>query len=176
MIRGAKAWAAGLFVAGVTLGSAPAWAELFRCAGPDGKMIYTDQKALCPGAEAHEPSGVVHNTPSAPKRTAPAARRRAPLVDESQAPIWRQKRLDAETAIEQIRVHREKLRPHVSHCNRGGYVTTRDDAGIKRRVSCSWLRSEFAKLDDQEAEARAYLDGGLRDECRRAGCLPGWIR
>src|SRR5262249_55720142 len=37
-------------------------AELFRCKGPDGKTIFTDQKSTCPGAEASEPAGVVHRT------------------------------------------------------------------------------------------------------------------
>ena len=25
-------------------------------------------------------------------------------------------------------------------------------------------------------EVRAYLDQGIHDECRRQGCLPGWLR
>jgi len=156
--------------------ASPAGAELFRCTTPDGQTIFTDQKDTCPGAEPFEPSGVVHSaeTPSAP----PAAPRN-PLADQAQAEqahIWQEKKRDAEQAIEQIQAHRDYLQQYVSHCNRGGWVTTRDDAGIKKRVNCSELRAEFNGLEEQEAAARDYLENGLAEDCRKAGCLPGWIR
>ena len=37
-------------------------------------------------------------------------------------------------------------------------------------------KDRLAELDREEAELRAYLDGGLEEECRQAGCQPGWIR
>jgi hypothetical protein len=38
------------------------------------------------------------------------------------------------------------------------------------------VRRDYASLEKQQEETRAYLDEGLEEECRRAGCLPGWIR
>lgn len=45
-------WGAALCaVVGLVGLAATAHAGLLRCMGPDGKMIYTDNKALCPEAE-----------------------------------------------------------------------------------------------------------------------------
>jgi len=156
--------------------ASPAGAELFRCTTPDGKTVFTDKKDTCPGAEPFEPSGEIQSadTPSA----SPAAPRK-PLVDQAeaeQARLWADKKRNAEKDLERVRKRREYLQQYVSFCNRGGYVTTRDDAGIKTRVNCSELRAEFNGLEEQEAAALDYLQNGLAEECRKAGCLPGWIR
>jgi hypothetical protein len=158
-------------------------AELFRCEGPDGQAIYTDQKDTCPGAKAFEPSGVVHTavTPSTPARTpdatTPTDRRSLRAdPDAAKAASWKQKKRDAERDVANIEARREWMRPYVGHCNRGGYVTTRDDAGIQQVVNCSELRHEFASLEAKEAAAREYLEVGLIEDCRKAGCLPGWLR
>ena len=180
----ASALAFGLAFA---LSGASARAELFRCTGPDGKTIFTDQKQNCPGAEPSEPTGVVHRveTPesrhSAPdsETAAPAAPSRDPHAPEvaSEAAQWKQKKRDVEQQIAKIHAQREAMDRFVSLCNRPGrYVTTRDDAGIQQVVSCSELKRQFDALSTQEATARDYLANGMPDECRRAGCLPGWLR
>ena len=64
----------------------------------------------------------------------------------------------------------------MGYCNRGAYVTTRDDAGLPQVVNCSELKREFHSLEEKEAAASAYLTTGLADECRKSGCLPGWLR
>ena len=165
---------------GALVVSGPAQGELYRCVGPDGRAVFTDQKSACPGAESYEPSGRITNTDTPPRAATPAARSRAlaadPGEEEQRAAHWRQKKLDAEQVIENVVAKRASLKPFVSHCNRGGYITARDDAGIKRRVNCSQLKQEFAALDDEEAKARDYLENGLPEECRKSGCLPGWIR
>ncbi len=161
-----------------------AHAELFRCTGPDGKTIFTDQKHTCPGAEASEPSGVVHRaeTPESSKRddaSVPAAPARDPHATEVEAEAaaqWKQMKLDAQQRVEEIAARREWIRSYVSYCNRGGYVKTKDEAGLDQVVNCSELRREFHALEAQEASARDYLATGLAEECRRAGCLPGWLR
>jgi hypothetical protein len=111
---------------------------------------------------------------SEPSRSPGAAA--LPDLDASMEAHWQQKKRDAERAIERIEKQREWMRQYVSHCNRGGYVTTRDEAGIKQVVNCSVLRRNFDALAAEEAKAREYLTSGLREECRQAGCLPGWIR
>ena len=161
-----------------------AHAELFRCTGPDGKPVFTDRKDTCPGAEASEPAGIVHRTetPEGPQRdtdAVPAARSsepQAPDAAEQAAALWKQKKRDAEHRIEEIHARRDWIRKYVSYCNRGAYVTTRDEAGIQQVVNCTELHRELTSLDTQEADAREYLATGLPDECRRAGCLPGWLR
>ncbi len=159
-----------------------AHAELFRCTGPDGKPVYTDQKHTCPGAEASEPAGVVHRAPTPETHdpaSTPAALSRdshAPAADADAAAQWKQKKLDAEQSLEQIRARREWIKTYVSYCNRGAYVTTRDDAGLQQVVNCSELKREFHALETKEAAASDYLARGLAEECRKSGCLPGWLR
>jgi hypothetical protein len=43
-------------------------------------------------------------------------------------------------------------------------------------ANCSELKHELDEVETQEAAARDYLATGLAEECRRAGCLPGWVR
>jgi hypothetical protein len=182
LVAGAAAAAAIL-----TLLAAGAAAELLRCAGADGRMIYTDNPALCPGADPFEPTGEVHGIdPEAPvhptaapdpsRRERSERRRRVNEAEAAEAARWRQRKLETQQELEQILARREQMRELVSHCNRGGQALTLDEAGIKRRVSCSVVQEEFRSLDTREASLRGYLDEGLREECRRAGCLPGWIR
>ena len=85
----------------------------------------------------------------------------------------------AQQVREQIGIlekRKERLRRYVTWCNRGGELVGRDDAGLKHNVSCSGVRRELESLQADLASARAYLEDGLEEECRRAGCLPGWIR
>jgi hypothetical protein len=180
--------AALVLLLAVSLCATAARGELFRCTGPDGKVIFTDQKQNCPGAEPSEPTGVVHRaeTPE-PARRDPSGERPQPAslsrdphatsVDAEAAARWRQKKLDAEQRLAKIQQQRVEMDRFVSHCNRPGrYVTTRDDAGIQQRVGCSELKRQFDDLAGQETAARDYLAKGLPDECRREGCLPGWVR
>jgi hypothetical protein len=175
-----------VFAVALVLSGTGARAELFRCTGPDGKTIFTDQKNTCPGAEPSEPTGVVHRaeTPEShqsapdPGTSAPAALSRDPhAADASEAAQWKQKKRDAEQQVAKLQAQREAMDRFVSHCNRPGrYVKTRDDAGIQQVVSCSELKRQFDALESQEVAARNYLATGLPEECRRAGCLPGWLR
>jgi hypothetical protein len=150
----------GLLLALAALVATPGSAELFRCTGPDGKTIFTDQQGACPDADPYEPSGVVHSAPSPSKGSTAAVRRRRDDSDraaEEESKVWRQKKRDAQARIDEIQRRRVWMKPYVTHCNRGGYVTTRDDAGIQDVVNCSRLRHEFAALDKLEAEANDYL-------------------
>ena len=133
VVCGARRWRSGS-------ARLPRRAELFRCTGPDGKTIYTDQKDSCPGADPFEPSGVVHKavTPEPPparpsQESVPAARGSDPLAEkakEGAAAQWRMRKEEAEQKVRSIQAQREYIEKYVSYCNRGAYVTTRDDAGI----------------------------------------------
>ena len=173
-----------LFLAG------PARADLLRCVGPGGKMIYTDDKSVCPGAKPFEPKGEIQIQ----TRTSPAAaegetaedafasrrrraeqRRRAAEIEESEAQSWRDKKSDLEKSLEKTHERRLYFEKFLTLCNRGGSVITRDESGIKRTVKCSSIRKQHASLSKDEDRTKSKLDG-LPEACRRAGCQPGWIR
>jgi len=168
----------------VFLGALPLHADLLRCEGPDGRTIFTDDPALCPGAEPYEPSGAVHSVePAAPapsnRQTRIDAMKRRRLADRAEAgeaERWKLKKRAVEEELRRLQLHREDLLKRVAWCNRGGRVVTFDDAGIKKAVPCSEVRQDLKSLDEQEAAILLYLQVTLADDCRRAGCLPGWLR
>lgn len=175
--------------------SVAADADLLRCKGPDGKMIYTNDKALCPQAKPFEPEGEVQSggppAVSKPAESTPGvtpedaalaerkqrseARQRAAEEEESRAQAWRDKKTQRETALAKIQKRRAYLETFFALCNVGGTVVARDAAGVERNVRCTDIRSQYAALGKDEERARQQLEA-LPDECRRAGCLPGWIR
>ncbi len=172
----AAVWAAGLAVAPL------ATADLYRCKGPDGRTVFSDNPAACPGATPHQPRGRVQSVPSAARPTAvdrAASQQKAALRQEAerdQATYWGEKRRRSEEQLRALESEHASLREYVTWCNRGGELVKRDASGLKSRVSCSSVRGEFEALEGRIASLRAYLDEGLAEECRRAGCLPGWIR
>ncbi|HEY5657352.1 MAG TPA: hypothetical protein VIY27_06145, partial [Myxococcota bacterium] len=159
------------------LGSAfapEARADLLRCKGPDGRTIYTDDAAVCPGAEPFEPAGSLQNV----EPVAPAAKgrqqrldavERQRLKDQAEAgeiERWQLKKRAKEEELQSIAQRREELLDLVTWCNRGGRVVTYDEAGIKKAVRCSDVKKELKALDQQEASVRHYLQYELAEECR----------
>lgn len=165
-------------------GAGASQADLLHCVGPDGRKIFTDDASLCPGAEPYEPSGRVHSvepvSPAAAAREsrleAVERRRLAEQAAAGEAERWQQRKREKQDALDQLAQQRAKLLDLIVWCNRGGRVVTYDDAGIKQAVQCSDVRKDLKELEKQEASIRDYLEHTLPDECRRAGCLPGWIR
>jgi len=159
---------------------ATAGAELFRCVGADGTITFTDDATSCPGSEPHVPIGVVHSIPAAPPaRSAPGAAASDALARKAaatQEKLWRDKKLAAETELASVEERQAYLDTFLTHCRRGGTLLRKDEAGLKHKVSCQQVDEEWASLGEREAELRLYLASGLEDECRRAGCLPGWVR
>jgi hypothetical protein len=169
--------------AAILLCSTAAQAELYECQGADGKMLFTSDRSQCPGAASHvsgaqiqrtQPTGPAH-APSQlrPARPAPAA----PLHDDAaEAQVWRAKRALAESALEQTEVRRAALRRVAGWCNRGGEVFAEDQDGMRGDVSCKDVDATELALRREQKRLEAYLGEGLEEECRRAGCLPGWLR
>jgi hypothetical protein len=158
-----------------------AGAQTYRCQGPDGKTLFTSDRSLCPSAARHEPSGQIQRSTGAPARPAPprapAARRAASAPDEAhEAAAWRAKRRQAEAGLEHARARRGMLDRVAGWCNRGGEVYAEDQDGLRQDVSCEDLEAEQQAVRREAKRLEAYLDEGLEEECRRAGCLPGWIR
>ena len=90
---------------------------------------------------------------------------------------WRDKKRGAERTLADARARAEYLDRAVTFCKRGNYLYTEDDAtGLRQDVKCDDVVEEAQHLDAQVKELEQYLAEGLEEECRRAGCLPGWLR
>jgi hypothetical protein len=159
-------------------------ADLLRCQGPDGRIVFTDDKSVCPDSQPYQPAATVHEV-STPASRDPAAgdasraraqREKEDQASSAQAAVWRQRRMDKEDELRRATAEYDYLKSYVAFCNRGNYVFTDDDAGIKTQVSCRDLSARLAALDVRVQGLHDYLDRELPDECRRAGCLPGWLR
>ncbi len=156
-------------------------AETYKCQGPDGKMLFTSDRSLCPSAVRHESAGQIQRSTGAPARPAPprvpAARRAVSTPDEAhEAPAWRAKKRQAEAGLQQARLRLEGLDRVAGWCNRGHEVYAEDADGLRQDVSCEDLEAEQQAVRRETKRLEAYLEEGLEEECRRAGCLPGWIR
>lgn len=170
-----------MLAVGLGLVAGAARAELYKCPGPDGKTLFTSDRSQCPGAEAHEPSGHLQRTRSnaAPPASSPRAPSRpagSASDDEAEAQAWRAKRLDAQAALKQTEAQLETLREVAGWCNRGHEVWAEDQDGLRHGVDCEDVDASERELRREQKRLTAYLDEGLEEECRRAGCLPGWLR
>ncbi len=172
--------------------ASPAASKIYRCTGPDGKVLFTGDASQCPGQEAHQTTGRIQSmgpsTSSAPPSTeaaptAPAMRPAAPRrpaydpdAEEAQAAVWRGKKQKAERDLARARKRLPAAKKVAGWCNRGDSVYRTDDMGIRRDVPCEDLQADYAELQKTIARLETYLDEGLEEECRQAGCLPGWVR
>jgi hypothetical protein len=165
-------------------------AEIFKCKGADGKAIYTSDPTVCPGTRPHElktemqtvvPSSragrsSAGRTASEKEAVGEAEKGAAGGIPDGLMEMWRRKRPEARAKLAELKSHAEYLHAVAGGCNRGATWYAKDEAGLKHYVSCDELKSRGLKVDREIAKLEAYLAGGLEDECRRAGCLPGWIR
>jgi hypothetical protein len=162
--------------------SAAAHAETYRCEGPDGKTLFTSDRSLCPRARLHESRGQIQRAPGGPElpparpRETLESRARRAHADEAEASVWRTRRARAEAELDQARGRLEALHQVAGWCNRGHEVWATDADGLRHGVDCAELEAQQKALQREERRLEAYLAAGLEEECRRAGCLPGWIR
>lgn len=183
-----------LLAATLLAAAAPAGAEMYRCEGPDGTITFTGDASACPGAAPHAPSRDLQRLPGeaaaeAPGGDAPDAMgeaEAAPVApakrhdtgedEEAIAASWRAKRSEAEAESRQVDRDRDEFEEMVTWCNRGGNLELEERTGMRRDYSCTEARAEYERLTTRATELRRYLAGGLEEECRREGCLPGWVR
>lgn len=176
--------ALGVLVFGALFAAPSARAELFRCEDAAGRVTYSDDRHGCKKASPHQPRRRLQES-TAPKAPAARARRMTPRsrsasdvthANQAAEGLWRQKRVKAERALADAERQIPQLDIIVTRCNRGGDVWVTDDAGLKHGVSCDQIQAARDKARSESARLRAYLDKGIEEECRKAGCLPGWIR
>jgi len=161
----------------------PAAAELYRCTGPGGDIIFTDDKSNCPGAAKHDPQAELQTVPAdtespaaAPARATRDSYARRAAHERAQKVQWQQKKRSKEEELRMLQARQSQLARYVKSCNRGVEIIGRDETGIKYRVSCDHIRQEYAENEARQVPLRDYLTTGLQRECRQSGCLPGWIR
>jgi hypothetical protein len=176
--------ALALLFAAFALAGGPAAAEIYRCTGPDGKTLFTADAAACPGAKKHAPSREVQRVEpsrgSEEEAGSPASRGQQPEpvaeAEDAQAAMWQRKRTEAEAELGEIERSYDELEEIITWCNRGGDLVVEDRLGVREDYSCDEAEEAYDRATDRRKELKRYLAGGLEDECRRAGCLPGWIR
>jgi hypothetical protein len=185
----ARGWRLGAAasLALIALAAERGTAELFRCTGPDGKTVFTDDKSVCPQSEQYRPKGEVQrggarpasaseDGETSPRQTRALRRDQALSAEAGEAARWQQLKAGKENELQEVTAQRNRLAQYVAFCNRGGSVIRHDDAGIAQGVKCDELSTRLAELDGEQSRLREYLASGLEEECRRAGCEPGWIR
>ena len=173
--------AASACAACFALVAGPARAELYRCRRADGSFFYSDQASACPGRDPHELTGQLQSVPSA---RPPAARARAgpeaslleQRLAEAEASRWRQRQEDALQQLRDAEQRAAYLNGFTTQCSHGRNVVSEDADGVRSPLRCVDLRAELAALEQRADALRTYLDEGLAEECRQAGCLPGWLR
>lgn len=157
-------------------------AEMFRCVGADGKTLFTSDRSQCPNAKPHETTGRIQRssgpeTPEPRRRpTALSPARRAAIDEEAEAQVWRAKRANAEAELRQTQSRLQTLYEVAGWCNRGHEVWATDRDGLKQDVDCNDVKRQEQALRQSQQQLEHYLAEGLEEECRRAGCLPGWVR
>jgi hypothetical protein len=90
--------------------------------------------------------------------------------------MWRRKRPVAEQELRQVDERIATMNTVIKTCNRGGEWYKTEASGIRKHIPCGELRSRQADIEKRQQELVEYLEDGLEDECRRAGCQPGWVR
>ena len=171
-------------------------AEIYKCTGPDGKTSFVGDPSQCKGARPHElkkeihredapASGAKARAPSSGERASAPARRAvrparatgaAAAGASGSEQVWRRKQAEARAKLADVEERLQRGREMVTGCNRGSSWWGTDESGIRRNIPCTELRSQVAALEQEREELAAYVGGGLAEECRRAGCLPGWLR
>jgi hypothetical protein len=151
---------------------AAADAQIYRCLDASGKLIFSGDPASCASAVPHEIEGELQTVPierpatrRLPARPAPAAAT-APADDARGELFWRQKKQMAEHRLSRLEAQAERLSHVVDACASGKRVYWRRENG-RQKVDCHGAGDDYDALRGEIA---------LAHECRRAGCLPGWVR
>jgi hypothetical protein len=162
------------------LAASEARAEIYKCVGSDGKATFTSDPGACPGTKPHELKSKVQHVIEQPgtrarRAASPAVRRAGPRNDGHES-MWRRKRPEAEAALQEVEGQLVKLGKAVKACNRGGEWYRTSESGIREHIPCEEFQTRLRDAEQKREQLVDYLAEGLEDECRRAGCQPGWVR
>jgi len=158
-------------------------AQIYKCPGGAGEMIFTSDPTACPGAQPHALRRDLQRAvqePAAPSRSSGARRQpgvgRTGSAEDGFERMWRRKRPESVQELKQLDARLARMKGVVQACNEGSQWYATDASGIRKHVPCSELRAQHAELENRRRQLVAYLEEGLEDACRRAGCRPGWVR
>ncbi len=158
----------------------PSFGELYRCETASGETRFVGMPDACPGATPYEPrarvQGVAPTPPSPPSAESSSGSASPSRHSVGAAALWQRKKAQAEHELQQVEATLPRLDRMATSCNRGADWWVKDRAGLKQGISCQQIRAERDRVDVERQRLRRYLAEGLAEECRRAGCLPGWIR
>ena len=152
---------------------------LARQAGPDAPppRVYTDADLVYSGRltmrVGDEPDARAESGEAATDAAAPPATPEAAGAGDEER--WRNRMAEARRALEQAERRADDLQTRVNRL--WADFTARDDPAQRAAIEQE-RQAALTELEETEAEAdelaRAITD--LRDEARRAGVPPGWLR
>ncbi len=173
-------------VAALLCVASSAQAEIYKCVGPDGRMTFTSDPGSCPNAKPHvlkaRVQSVIDSSTSQAARARSAARAAAAAARsggeerDGLEKMWRRKRGETQAKLQQVERSWTQLQSMIKGCNRGGEWFRKDEAGIRQHVPCEELQTRRQAIEKERDDLKEYLRIGIEDDCRRAGCIPGWIR
>lgn len=178
-------WLAGLGVLAALFAGFGVYADLYRCAGEEGRARYVDDPHACPSATPYQPRRRVQSVgPStgsaAPPQRTPTSRfnrnSSTGFGEQDAAFFWQRKKTQAQSELQRVDALLPRLERMAWRCNKGADAWYTDRAGLKHGVSCPQIGAERDRARAERERLRRYLEVDLAEECRRAGCLPGWVR
>jgi hypothetical protein len=145
--------------------------EIYRCPGPEGKVVF--QSAPCGDRQPYQPKGnVLRARPGAPapaprSTSAPRPAAQAPSGGKTtDEPFWRGKFKQARADAKKLEQQAEQARKQFHRCR------SRHSANSR----CKSEKLKMLEAEKRATKARHYVENGIGEECRRAGCQPGWVR
>ncbi|HTF36294.1 MAG TPA: hypothetical protein VK714_21640 [Myxococcota bacterium] len=158
--------------------------ELLTYRTPDGGLGITDNpKLVPPGSE------ILRRDPETPQRgetsrdpvSPPTARRSIPArrsgeadPDRAEATRWRQRLRQARQEEERAAHALQQAERDYRSCRHRENFGSSYQAHIPGETACD--EAPVVAAQQEYERAKAYAEDGIEDECRRAGCLPGWLR
>ncbi len=131
---------------GALAGVAPAWAQPFKCTGPDGKIVYSDTR--CEGPAAKAPSAPDAAKPGGRYEPTDADRERiraleAMVVKEG---AFSEQKTAAQLEIQNIRRGADARLSSAEHAKRDAFAAELSSADVKKRTQAlRELREIYAK-------------------------------
>lgn len=156
--------------------------ELLTYRTPDGSLGITDDPKLVPaGSEIlrRDPETPPRGRPSrdlpaTASRSIPAKRSQDADPDAAEATRWRQKLRKARQEEERAAHALELAERDYRSCRHRENFASSYQAHIPGETACD--EAPVVAAQQEYERAKAYAEDGIEDECRRAGCLPGWLR
>lgn len=152
--------------------------ELLTYRTPEGGLGITDNpKLVPPGSEIlrHDPETPQRGETSRDPVSPPSARRSGEAdSDTAEATRWRKRLRQARQEEERAAHALQQAKRDYRSCRHRENLGSSYQDHIPGETACD--EAPVVAAQQEYERARAYTEDGIEDECRRAGCLPGWLR